>query len=193
MDSNSIFYIVIAVIIAIVNAIAQSKKKKAMAAKKAPVAPANTSEIFEPIGETATFRKDVPLHILLDKKLYQDELQPTGMPHTEEEDNIESSLYGTSFEKIEPNDGSQEEASNDEYGEKPFHLSEYQFDYNKIGIESRLEHNSPHGELHSEAKEEAEVDSPFASLKEEFDVRKAILYSEIINPKYFSIHPKINH
>lgn len=193
MDSDSIFYIVIAVIIAIVNAIAQSKKKKAMAAEKAPVAPANTSEIFEPIGDTVTFRKDDPLHILLDKGLYQDKLQPTGMPYTEEEENIESSLYGTSLEQMDTDDSSLEEVWADPNAEKSFNLSDYLADYKEAEVESSTTHYVQPGELHHDLKEAAEADSPFASLKEEFDVRKAILYSEIINPKYFSIHPKINH
>ena len=162
-----------------------------MAAKKAPVAPANTSEIFEPIGDTVTFRKDDPLHILLDKGLYQDKLQPTGMPYTEEEENIESSLYGTSLEQIDTDDSSLEEVWDDPNAEKSFNLSDYLADYKEV--ESGAAHYAQPEELHRNLKEEAEVDSPFASLKEEFDVRKAILYSEIINPKYFSIHPKINH
>jgi hypothetical protein len=191
MDSDSLIYIIIAIILAVVNAIAQ-KKKKAGAAKATPVVSDeiyNENEIEE-VTEPTTFEKADPLKFFFDKELFLEEADSAEQQNEElpEEQNIEEILYGPSVEQEALLARAQEmllqesqEITNSSYDNEDF-------DFEKDSIAS-----SAITDALTEAEQEEELELSQSQMKREFDVQKAIIYSEIIKPKYFSLHSNFNN
>lgn len=179
MELDNIIYIIIAIVLAIVNAVAQKKKK---AAKEA--APKNIfeeqdqsdeySESAEPIFTNNFFEKITekdPIQVLLENDSLEDgpildEIAEEG------ESALEPISQLTDYEKRMQEKANELLAVNKEANT---------FDYDEESIAS-----SAIGDALTEEEEyEKQLESRSSALKD-FKAREAIIYSEIIKPKYFS-------
>lgn len=180
MELDSIIYIIIAIVLAIVNAVAQKKKK---AAKEN--APTNTFDLHDDPEEqiepvTSKYSGNIfdeisdkdPIEILFGKESFEKEeiledISDEGVSALEEQ-----SIANERERKM--NEKAQELLS--------FKHEQNTFDFDEESIASSAIGNA----LTEEEELEAQFESQSLILRE-FDAKKAILYSEIIKPKYFSL------
>jgi hypothetical protein len=105
-----------------------------------------------------------------------------------EEQNIEEILYGPSIEQEALLAKAQEILAQESSDIANSSYDNEDFDFEKDSIASTAITDAP-----SEAQQEAELELSQSELKREFDIKKAIIYSEIIKPKYFSLHSNFSN
>lgn len=190
MDTDSLIYLIIVIAIAVINAIAQSKKKKALAAKKAAAQSAEIPDDFEPLDKLKASIKDDPLKFLFDKELFAEHVKSEEDHQPHEALSVDETLYGPSPEHDIPDYSMHHEYRDEPSHNEPTYSTGYT-DYDVSKIESVLASMDSKNDLTSDYKDEEA--NPFQDIfQEEFDIRKAIIYSEIITPKYFPVHSKID-
>jgi hypothetical protein len=184
MEFDSIIYIVIAIGLAIINAVAQKKKKTAAGQQK----PSGDTlkNLFDPIEEepddVATVINERvstdPFQVLFGNEEYEakvfDEVEPE--PEFIDEEKaavIDSEPVLSDYEK-------RMQVRAKEFVD--FKHEETQFDFEKDSIA-----NSAIGDALTLEEEEAAQREGKTDFIKEFDPGKAIVYSEIIKPKYFSV------
>ena len=178
MESDSIVYIIIAIVIAVVNGVLQKKKKDAA---KSPVLPSqqpntiNSETAGQPYA-SANEEQISPFEILFGKNEPIESDIDLAMTHAE----ISKPEAKTAFEaKLADSINKRTHKRTEEFAD--FNNQTPIFDFNEDSIESTAIGNV----LTEEEEEQAAWDNKSDLLKD-FDARKAILYSEIIKPKYFS-------
>ncbi len=185
MDFDNILYILIAVVLGIVNAVA-SKKKKANEAAKSPKPASNPQDHYEDGYSEEEFPeveqyapKASPLEILFGNQV-------------EPEPEVETSPLGEPIDSIEYDKEPVKEPEMTSFQQKmqerakdfvDFKHEVNSFDFEEDGIAKSGIGNA----LTEEEEEELMVQQEHDSLAYRFDVTDAIVYSEIINPKYFKI------
>ncbi len=180
MDLDSIIYIVIAIILAVVNGVAQKKKKAQQ--KPTPQSPSvdlqfESDEESEPqtILETKGQQSHDPFSIL-----FGSEGQPTTF-NTDEladeelltEQELEPEVLLTDFEQ---------------------RMHERAQEMMEVNVEHRIDEfdedsiaSSAIGDAPTQEEEDLAFFENQSTLVKEFDAKKAIVYAEIIKPKYFSV------
>jgi hypothetical protein len=184
MDSDNIIYIIIAVVLAIVNAVAQ-KKKKTEAAKRIITIDEEDDHLegfeTEPVIQRRTYSNEAepnPFEILFGKEQVVDEI----VPPTMQVDELKFDDEGKSAIETEKLSSYQllmqqraQELVDSDWGYNSFNFDEDSID--KSAISDALTHE----------EEELAVSENRSEFVKNFDLKSAILYSEVIKPKYFSI------
>ncbi|PKP39245.1 MAG: hypothetical protein CVT98_02535 [Bacteroidetes bacterium HGW-Bacteroidetes-15] len=192
MELDSIIYIIIAIVLAIVNAVAQKKKKVAKEQASANSFE-NLDDQFESI-ETEdteyqpTLLKDLstgdPMEILFGRGSFPKEMDIEEQAEEQVVEQVDElqvegvSAYVDNYQSSNYEKRMQERAQ--EF--LNFDPDQNTFDFDEDSIASSAIGNA----LTEDEEEEANFQSK-SIFMQEFDVEKAILYSEIIKPKYFSI------
>lgn len=183
MDFDSIIYIIIAIVIAAVNGVLQKKKK---AAAKSPVLankPQRQSNATSAETESQSYDMDIkeqvnPLEILFGKS-----------------EHIESDIYNTRIEaKTEPieEDLAEVEATNiADFTNKKTHrkireFADFKHEKNSFDFEEDSIASTAIGDVLTEEEEEQAILANTSDFTKNFNAKDAILYSEIIKPKYFT-------
>jgi hypothetical protein len=184
MELDNIMYIVIAIVLAIVNAVVQKKKKAAQQQKVVTPTFDDMDEQFDeadnldPAYQAQSYTdlpRSNPLDILFGKESFPNEF------NQEKEATIVPEPLVNVNAVSQPSDYElRMQAKANEFLE--FQPDQNTFDFDEESISSSAIGNA----LTLEEEEEAHFHSKSLFMKE-FDPKKAILYSEVIKPKYFSI------
>jgi len=184
MELDSIIYIIIAIGLAIVNAVAQ-KKKKAAREQTASNSFDHLDEQFESVENEDTeyqpsLLRDIssgdPMEILFGRESFPEDPvvdEPVEEFHEEGVSSFVDNYQSSDYEK-RMHERAQEFLN--------FDPDQNTFDFDEDSIASSAIGNA----LTEDEEEEAHFQSK-SIFMQEFDVKKAIIYSEIIKPKYFSI------
>ncbi|HDP55513.1 MAG TPA: hypothetical protein ENN24_07555 [Bacteroidetes bacterium] len=180
MDLDSIIYIVIAIILAVVNGVAQKKKKaQQKATPQSPPVDVQFDSDKEIESQTILETEGQPSHDPF-SILFGNEGQPTTFkteelaeeePLTEQE--LEPEVQLTDFEQRMHERAQQMMEVNVEH-------RIHEFDEDSIA-------SSAIGNAPTQEEEDLALFENQSTLVKEFDAKKAIVYAEIIKPKYFSI------
>lgn len=184
MELDSIIYIIIAIGLAIVNAVAQKKKKAAQQQKiNTPTfddldEQFDEAEDLDPAYQAQPFRdlsNSNPLDILFGKENLSDELieEDEAVIVPEPVASVDVASQPSDYEK-------KMQAKAKEF--LGFQHDQNTFDFDEDSISS-----SAIGDALTQEEEEEAYFHSKSLFMQEFDPKKAILYSEIIKPKYFSI------
>lgn len=198
MDFDSIIYIIIAIVLAVVNAIAQNKKKKdAARARKVAQDQSNQAEMegFEEIEEIDTEPAMAAPQEKRGNKL-EDILKELDIPFLQEEPIPEPVAQSKTVQdepkkataKAEPMSLMEEferirlrQPESIEYSKPSVEASHEQFDFN---FEENDIASTAIGDALTEEEQQKESADSWERIMGDFDGRKAMLYAEIINPKY---------
>jgi len=183
MELDSIIYIVIAIVLAVVNALAQKKKKAAREqALNTPAVdvrfddPDEEDESPFPAQEVIYTKKSDPFEMLFGDELIEEEGQPatfTPPQPAPKEVPFEEIPELTDFQL------KMQEVAKQHMGSSIEH-SHTEFDEDSIAA-------SAIGDALTEEEETLAISEARTEFMKEFEAKKAIIYSEIIKPKYFSI------
>jgi hypothetical protein len=179
MDLDSLIYIIIAIALAIINAVAQ-KKKKADKEKAAALAPQLAKETpLEDLTITDSIEKD-PLEILLEKEFFRE-----GTSAFNEADFITEKPLDKIEEValVEPDNEYQKYLAKAQelLSQGPQIVEEFDFEENSIASTSI-------GDVLTKEEQDEADNLSLSEIQREFDIKKAIIYTEILKPKYFSPH-----
>jgi type III secretory pathway component EscV len=181
MEFENIIYIILAIVFAIVNAVVQKKKKAAQAAASAighddhEDAYAEESSIFDEIKDEIS--KSDPLEVLFGAN---DELEHEGKPATFKGFTTKATVAEESIIPKQTVSELQMHAKAKELLESRIEHIATEFDEDSIAA-------SAIGDAPTEEEEQLAAVEQLSPFVAEFDVKKAIIYSEVIKPKYFSI------
>ncbi len=185
MELDSIIYIIIAIVLAIVNAVAQKKKKAAREqAINKPVEnvdvrfddPEDEDESPYPAQEVIYTKKSDPFEMLFGEELIEEEGQPVTFTPPQPPPKlvpVEEVPELTDFQL------KMQELSKKHIGDSIEH-SVTVFDEDSIAA-------SAIGDAPTEEEEQLAISEARSDFMKEFEAKKAIVYSEIIKPKYFSV------
>lgn len=187
MELDSIIYIIIAIVLAIVNAVAQ-KKKKAAREQARSTSIEQTDVRFEnpefeevgdspyPAQEVGYAKKSNPLEMLFDESFFEEEGQPatfappkTSQAATPVEEVPELTDFQLKMQEVAK-----------QYMSDAVEHPVSEFDEDSIAA-------SAIGDALTEEEEKLAISEARTEFMKEFEVKKAIVYTEIIKPKYFSI------
>ena len=179
MEFDSIIYIVIAIVLAIVNAIAQKKKKAAQS--QGPVASDEAYESIEGEEDAAAYPQAARAEESLDpfELLFGGGEQPK-VPEPQEQEVLQAEPE-LIMQEPEPNSHQQkmQEVAQKLLEEEDVEIGAYDQEENVIA-------KSAIGDVLSLEEENFAQRQARNVFAREFDARKAIIYSEIIRPKYFA-------
>ncbi len=197
MDLDNILYIVIAIVLAIVNGVAQKKKKNAERQKAAPM-PANSYDPFNEVDEEPeqqTEYKSIKIEDVLmelNKKInFEEEYVPkTTLAYKPVEEIIDrpySSIDQVETSPITPVDTPENAIfkpvdtyiSAEDGSEE---IADYTFDFEEDSIASTAITDA----LSADDEQEASLEKRSEILKN-FNPKLAVVYSEIITPKYITV------
>jgi hypothetical protein len=197
MDLDNILYIVIAIVLASINGVAQKKKKNAQHQKAAPK-PASSFDPFNEVDEEPVQQEDYqPIQIEdvlkeLNKKFNIEEeyIPKTTLTYKPVEEIIdkpfssidlaesksfapidtpENAIFKPVDTYVSAEDGSEE-------------IADYTFDFEKDSIASTAITDA----LSADEEQEASLEKRSEILKD-FNPKLAVVYSEIITPKYVTV------
>ncbi|MFP4556722.1 MAG: hypothetical protein ACLFNU_07615 [Bacteroidales bacterium] len=169
MELDSIIYIIIAIVLAIVNAVAQKKKKPQ---QQAPLISDKASADESDRDED---RNSNPLDFLFGD---------------DEEDEASVDVPYAQQETVEVSEPEQPQKS--DYQQKMQEVAEQLLDNESAEIGSYdyddnvIEESAIGNALTEEEQSQADLENRTDFIKE-FNAKKAIIYSEVIKPKYFSV------
>ena len=183
MDFDSIIYIIIAIVIAVVNGALQKKKKAAAKSRVLVNKPHQQTNEISPELENQPYEMDTeepidPLEILFRQSEY-----------------VEPDIYKTKTTvKTEPaeRDLVKAEATKmADFNNKKTHKKTREFasfihEKNSFDFEEDSIASTSIGNVLTEEEEEQAVLANTSDFSKNFNAKDAILYSEIIKPKYFS-------
>lgn len=185
MDFDSIIYIVIAIVLAVVNAVAQ-KKKKAQANASAPK-PSSSNQSqnqgndygYEQDGDESVTAN--PFEILFGEK-------PESPIYAKHEEEIPDEVVYEREEEVQPVLEPELTGYQKQMQEKAQEFVDFQHEKNVFDFDEDSIASSAIGNALTEEEEEekAYIDSQNDILRD-FDGVTAIVYSEVITPKYFSL------
>lgn len=199
MDLDSIIYIVIAVALAIINAVAQKKKK---AAKQVTSQPPTHEEDYEPETLTPPEMEEktpaVQLQDILQQIANETALLdiPESVSETKKEITYEQPIDLPISSIDEANSILDSPVAANQY--VPIDIPKTDFSpENAIDSIEEYDYNAKEGSIAATAitdalteEEEHEFKkSLWSDTKKRFNPKDAVIYSEIIKPKYFSINP----
>lgn len=168
MELDSIIYIIIAIVLAIVNAVAQKKKKSE------PRAPLSTDKTSRDESESTRTQSRDPLDFLFGDDEDEDSVETTyAQQETVEASESEQPLESGYQKRMQ-------EVAEQLLDKEDVQIGSYDYDDNVIA-ESAIGNA-----LTEEEQKQARMEGKTDFLKE-FDAKKAIIYSEVIKPKYFSV------
>ncbi|MFO8020932.1 MAG: hypothetical protein R6U65_00595 [Perlabentimonas sp.] len=168
MELDSIIYIIIAIVLAIVNAVAQKKKKSE---RRAPLSPDKASSDE---SESTRIQSRDPLDFLFGDDEDEDSVETTyAQQETVEASEPEQPLESGYQKRMQ-------EVAEQLLDKEDVEVGSYDYDDNVIA-ESAIGNA-----LTEEEQDQARMEGKTDFLKE-FDAKKAIIYSEVIKPKYFSV------
>jgi hypothetical protein len=195
MDPGDYIYIIIAIVLAIVNAIANKKKKDARQKARLTQQPIDQQAEAQPqpvdifdefIKRIEQEAPPVVTHEEEYEPLYQpisDEKEPGGKPFSIE---YQQPVAQEVEEKLYPIAEPQPLDTPENVAFAPIDLPEShietlaEYDYNLIESASEKEISMITDQDTAKAQEQEQ-----SAFVEEFDARNAVLYTEVINPKYF--------
>lgn len=198
MDLDNILYIVIAIVLAIINGVAQKKKKESQRLKGVPK-PASSYDPFNEVQEEHEMPEEEVKAIKiedilkeLNKKLnIEEELTPkTTLTYKPVEDTIDkpfSSIDQVESSPAAPIDTPENAifkpvdtyASTEDVSEE---IADYTFDFEKDSIASTAITDA----LSADDEQEASLEKRSEIVKG-FNPKLAVVYSEIITPKYVTV------
>lgn len=213
MDAGDYFYIIIAIVLAIINAVANKKKKEAAKRKSAEPQPEEVlrdpADILQEIlmGKGEAYQepksqkerpewyaeeddyKEVPSK----KQEPQEEKVPQYWSYEVKEEPVKSIEYeqryeNVSEEKLYPTIDSKllDTADNAKFSpiDNPISIesSIEEFNYESLSVKDDAEDELP--DMIFEHEKAMEMEAATVSIVDEFDAKKAIIYSEIMHPKY---------
>lgn len=197
MDLDNILYIVIAIVLAIINGVAQKKKKEAQRLKGTPK-PASSFDPFNEVEEEPVQQVEYqPIKIEdvlkeLNKKLsFEEEYTPkTTLAYKPVEEIIDrpySSIDQVESSPITPIDAPENAifkpvdtyVSAEDGSEQ---IADYTFDFEEDSIASTAITDA----LSADDEQEASLEKRSEILKN-FNPKLAVVYSEIITPKYITV------
>lgn len=188
MEIDDFIYIIIAIVLAIINAIANKKKKAAKQAAQHVETPADPIEVLlsDLNIEKADQEPSVITGQTLNQEMFVEEQPPKPQP------DYFDKLYSVEYEQ--PGYETTEEAVELEDTESP--IDRVEFSYTPIDIPVSLVETLEEAEtavpVEESATEEQEVLEPkegahdlLRGIIQDFDPAKAVIYSEILKPRYF--------
>jgi len=167
MELDSIIYIIIAIVLAIVNAVAQKKKKSE---SRAPLSADKTSGAE---SDSSGEQNRNPLDFLFGDDEDEDPVETTYAQQETVEANESEQPLESGYQK------KMQEVAEQLLDKEEVEIGSYDYDDNVIA-ESAIGNA-----LTEEEQKQARMEGKSNFLKE-FDAKKAIIYSEVIKPKYFS-------
>lgn len=180
MELDNIIYIIIAIVLAIVNAVAQKKKK---AAKEN--APKNIFEINDEPEEQLEPDTSKLSGNFFDEIIDQNPIEALFGKESFEQEDVLDDVTDEGISALEEQSIANEQKRR--MNEKAQELMSFKHEQNTFDFDEDSIASSAIGNALSEEEElEAQFESQSLILRE-FDAKKAILYSEIIKPKYFSL------
>ena len=210
MDAGDYIYIIIAIVLAIVNAVANKKKKDAAKRKSAEPQPEEVlrdpadilQEILMGKGQEPKPQKEQPEwyaeeddyeEIPPKKQELQEEKAPQYRSYEEKEEPVKSIEYeqryeSISEEKLYPTVNTKlldtPENANFSTIDNPISIesSIEEFNYESLSVRDDSEEEMP--DMIFEHEKAMEMEASAVTVVDEFDAKKAIIYSEIMRPKY---------
>lgn len=210
MDAGDYIYIIIAIVLAIVNAVANKKKKDAAKRKSAEPQPEEVlrdpadilQEILMGKGQEPKPQKEQPEwyaaeddyeEIPSKKQEPQEEKVPQYWSYEAKEEPVKSIEYeqryeNISEEKLYPTINTKlldtPENANFSTIDNPISIesSIEEFNYESLSVRDDSEEEMP--DMIFEHEKAMEMEESAVTVVDEFDAKKAIIYSEIMRPKY---------
>jgi type III secretory pathway component EscV len=185
MDFDSIIYIVIAIVLAVVNAVAQ-KKKKAQTSASAPKP--SSSNQFQSQDDELGYEQDDeesvaanPFEILFGE-------QPASPVYDKHKEEISGEEINELELVVQPEPEPELTSYQKQMQEKAKEFVDFQHEKNVFDFDEDSIASSAIGNALTEEEEEekAYIDSQ-NDIMNDFDGATAIVYSEVITPKYFSL------
>ena len=174
---GTIFYIIIMVIVLAASIL---KKKKGKVQKPATVSGTSSDE---PHSKPSAGQKIESLLSGFLKDQFPETAQKEDFPEIYEEE-VKEPVIEKHVKPVEPIQVKHEE------GQSVFAYDDPTTPKIETGIYKNLEtskYHIDHDSVHSSVYEDSIEENEIGKIVEEFDLKKAIIYSEILNPKYFKI------